>query len=244
MYTGTDAHRAIKRTPGFRTGLVRLALRVRCLTVCFSTCSSSARASLSQRDREAIHTLLQTSIDEIAARASCAERQLMVTQRQLRLLVINVDSDPFPDVLLHRIKMHVGEQHILDQELTKIRSATQQLKLQQATVRDSDLNSEVLEAMRTALRSTRRYSGTVQAAELLLDELLQQRADTAEVTHVLGETGEDSDTEDPAPLNWAECEKGTSAVSHADCIAPVGRRRDTHKSCTEAERHLRNSLDV
>ena len=71
----------------------------------FVKCSSSAEAAVARHDSEKARQLLAARLSDCMAEESRIERQLMNVQTQLRLLASNLETDPYPDVLMHRIKV-------------------------------------------------------------------------------------------------------------------------------------------
>ena len=130
-------------------------LRAAAWLKCFSACSSTVRQEATHQAIAKAVKLIDSRIAEVRGKETNVEERLVRIQRELRALSVNIDTDPYPDVLMHRIKAHVVEKQIVERNLVRTGALLRQLQTQRATVEESSTSSDVLHTLHRVLKRVR-----------------------------------------------------------------------------------------
>ena len=110
-------------------------------TRCFRNCSTRARHIAVQCDTEKALTMLDERIAECVQTEEEKEKALMKAQQALRCMAANLANDPYPEILMHRLKAQVLEKNAAQRELDKTTAVIHQLKTQRRILEESELSS-------------------------------------------------------------------------------------------------------
>lgn len=167
-------------------------------TCCFRRCSSRAHQAAVQRDTEAALELLDSRIAECIKKESEKEKALMQAQHSLRCMAANLASDPYPEVLMHRLKAEVMEKNAAQRELDKASALIQHLKTQRRVLQESELSSEVVFTLKRVMdRVQPHVKKTVSLTDQVVDLVLDQREEVADVTEALTKDLEEAFENEP-----------------------------------------------
>jgi hypothetical protein len=150
--------------------------------------------------------LIESNLTECAERQRAAEMTMMCCLQRLRVLTSNMDSDPYPELLVYRIKAQVKARGDAEHELKMIIKVQRQLRLQLTTLRESELNTRVICALKSVLQSNApNIRLASDCSDDLLDDIDEQQHDVAETTRKLAicraESADESCAESDAYLD-------------------------------------------
>ena len=159
--------------------------------------------------------LLDQRIEECCVRETEKEKTLMQAQHALRCMAANLANDPYPEVLMHRLKAQVMEKNAAQRELDKTTAMVQQLKTQRRILQESELSSEVVFTLKRVLDKMQPHlQHTTAMTDKVIELTLDQREEVADVTrsltHDLDDAFEISPLEDQSLGNepfYCEVEK-------------------------------------
>lgn len=169
---------------------------------CFQRCSVRAEQAVIQRDMNKALQLIDARIAECCAKETKKEQNLMQAQHALRCMAANLANDPYPEVLMHRLKAQVMEKNAAQKELDRATSMVQQLKTQRRILQESELSSEVLFTLQRVMNKMQPHVKRTSAlTDLVVDMALENRDEVADVTRSLTDDLEDAfDYSDDAEL--------------------------------------------
>ena len=165
------------------------------LLQCFARCSSSIRIEIGRANAKRAIDALQLVVDRCDEREAFTEGCLIQTQQEIRTIAIHLETDQFPDILMYRMKSLINQKKMDERTLVAISSRSNQIKAEIQTLRDSELNSETLQALKGVLASMPDPSS--QSAEETIDAILEERERTAETTQILSESLDLDEDEKP-----------------------------------------------
>ena len=170
----------------------------------FVKCSTTAEAAVAREDTEKARRLLNARLKDCEEEESRIEKKLMGMQTQLRLMAVNLETDAYPSILLHRIKAQVLEKNVVQRELEQIGALIGQLKRQQVVLKEAQLSTAVLLTLRKVLqRADPHIKKASSDSDVVLDELLEQRGVVADTSASLAQEFDydDDEVDDTLPAN-------------------------------------------
>lgn len=163
------------------------------LSRCFRRCSVRAEQAVAHQDMTKALKLLDERIKECCEKEQECERVLMDAQHALRCMAANLANDPYPEVLMHRLKAQVMEKNAAQRNLDRTSAVVQQLKAQRRVLEESDLSSEVVFTLQRVMQRMQPHvRHTSKLTDKVVDMVLDQREETRDVTSSLTQDLEDA----------------------------------------------------
>ena len=160
---------------------------------CFQRCSTRAEHAVAQKETERALKLLDTRIEECCAREAECEQILMQAQHALRCMSANLVNDPYPEVLMHRLKAQVMEKNAAQRKLDRTSAIIHQLKTQRRVLQESELSSDVVYTLHRVLKRVQPHiKQTTNLSDQVVDLVQEQREETADATLALTHDLEDA----------------------------------------------------
>jgi hypothetical protein len=201
--------------------LLKSVIRSRCFARCVSDQEYSQLEQAKKDGENAADDttlskeLIESNLTECAERQRAAEMTMMCCLQRLRVLTSNMDSDPYPELLVYRIKAQVKARGDAEHELKMIIKVQRQLRLQLTTLRESELNTRVICALKSVLQSNApNIRLASDCSDDLLDDIDEQQHDVAETTRKLAICRAESDA--PSGESCAESDASSSNLDHHD----------------------------
>lgn len=175
---------------------------------CFQRCSTRAEHAVAHQETEKAMKLLDARIAECCAKEAECEQVLMQAQHALRCMSANLVNDPYPEVLMHRLKAQVMEKNAAQRKLDRTSAIVQQLKTQRRVLQDSELSSDVVYTLHRVLKRVQPHiKQTTSLSDKVVDLAQEQRDETADTTLALTHDLEDAfdaygDTDDDMELEY------------------------------------------
>ena len=174
---------------------------------------------MAHQETEKAMKLLDARIAECCAKEAECEQVLMQAQHALRCMSANLVNDPYPEVLMHRLKAQVMEKNAAQRKLDRTSAIVQQLKTQRRVLQDSELSSDVVYTLHRVLKRVQPHiKQTTSLSDKVVDLAQEQRDETADTTLALTHDLEDAfdaydDTDDDMELEYL---KQAGAVDKVD----------------------------
>lgn len=163
------------------------------LSRCFRKCSIRAEHATAQRDMNKALTMLNEQIADCCERERQCEQVLMQAQHALRCMAANLANDPYPEVLMHRLKAQVMEKNAAQYNLDRTSAMIRQLKTQKRVLEESDLSSEVVYTLQQVMRRMQPHVKQTSAmTDKVVDMVLEQREEARDVAETLANDMDDA----------------------------------------------------
>jgi hypothetical protein len=167
-------------------------MRSRCFSGCAPIDLEYTEIEQARKDTLGAIDLIQSQLQDYKRVQRVAELTLISCQQKLRVLVSNLESDAYPDLLVYRIKVQMKEKHDAEGELKLIIKMIRQLQIQLTSIRESELNTGVMCAMKSVLRCTTPQTRfATECADTLIDDINEQHDEVAETTRKLAGIAEE-----------------------------------------------------
>jgi hypothetical protein len=176
---------------------IRRFLRSQCFAGCAPADEEYSEIEKARRITVGATELVEANLQDCNRRQRAAELTLVCCTQKMRVLAANIDNDPYPELLVYRLKMQMKEQRDAELELKLILKLTRQLHVQLTSMRASELNTGVMHTLKSILRcTTPQVRFAADCADELVEDITERNEEVAETTRILVHCASDDDDED------------------------------------------------